>query len=683
MFHRRTFAACSFILIACCAAALAPAARAADAISLESLLREMIDRKAIAQLPEPWFTCSQASSYDRKSTGASDAETWFANGDASQYIREEVNGGRTEWVMMDADGPGAVVRIWSANPKGTLRIYLDGSETPALEAPMDQLLGGTWSVDGVTIGEPLSATRSRGWNLYLPVPYAKHCKITSDSSGFYYQVNYRTYEPGTEVESFTTAQLAEAAGRVDAVQRALAAAATRSGGPTLRAQGMLQATAGLEVTLAPGPAAVETITCRIKADDYDDALRQLVIKANFDDAPTVWAPAGDFFGSGIGVNTFHDWYRTVESDGAAVLTSRWIMPYQKKGAISLEYLGDAEIEAELTVSTTWWIWDNRSMHFHAAWRQQDPIPTRPMQDWNYIELSGKGVYVGDSLAVANPVIEWWGEGDEKIYVDGESFPSHFGTGTEDYYGYAWCCPDPFAGPFHAQPRCDGPGNYGHTAVSRVRLLDAIPFRKSLKFDMEVWHWKDCNVGYAATTFFYARPGVSHNRSPQPGEASRGALNPPPLPPPFTIAGAIECEGMNVAGHSDELAYGPQAMQGFGRETWSNDAHLWVRATNVGDFIEIEVPSESNAPVKVMLHATRSWDYGIVQFSIDGEKVDDPVDFFSGAQGVCKASGPIDLGVHKPSGGKLLLRAEVVGGNPKRVDQNAYFGLDCVVLEAAK
>ena len=44
-----------------------------------------------------------------------------------------------------------------------------------------------------------------------------------------------------------------------------------------------------------------------------------------------------------------------------------------------------------------------------------------------------------------------GEGDEKVYVDGETFPSHFGTGTEDYYGYAWgryepwinhpfCCP---------------------------------------------------------------------------------------------------------------------------------------------------------------------------------------------------------------------------------------------------
>lgn len=659
------------------------ATRAADPVSLDSLLREMIDRNAIAQLPSPWYTCKQASSYDRKSTGASDAETWFANGDASQYIREETNGGRREWVMMDEAGPGAVVRIWSANPKGTLRIYLDGEAEPALTAPMDQLLGGTWSVGGVTLGQPLSAERSRGWNLYLPIPYARHCKITSDNNGFYYQVNYRTYDKGAKVESFSTFQLAKVTDLLSHVQQTLLQAPAAAGGPTLQASGQLENGSRLEVALAPGPSAVAKITCRIKTDDYADALRQMVLVAEFDEEPTVWVPVGDFFGSGIGVNPFQDWYRTVESDGSAILTSRWIMPYQKSGRIRLEYLGTAEVDADLTVTSTWWIWDDRSMHFHAHWRQEDPIATRPMHDWNYIDFKGRGVYVGDSLAVANPVEAWWGEGDEKIYVDGESFPSHFGTGTEDYYGYAWCCPEPFTDPFHAQPRCDGPGNYGHTTVSRVRLLDGIPFRKSLNFDMEVWHWKDCNIGYAATTFLYARPGAIHNRLAQPEEAERGALDPPPLPPPFTIAGAIECESLAVTAHSDDLEYGPQAMAGFGRETWSNDAHFWVRGTKVGDFVELEVPCDAKGPVDVTLHATKSWDYGIVQFSINGKTAGNPVDFFSGAQGVCKASGPIDLGTHRPANGKLILRAEVVGGNPDALGTRAYFGLDCVVLEAAK
>ena len=45
--------------------------------------------------------------------------------------------------------------------------------------------------------------------------------------------------------------------------------------------------------------------------------------------------------------------------------------------------------------------------------------------------------VGDTLALHNGAAAWWGEGDEKIFVDGETFPSHFGTGSEDYYGYSF------------------------------------------------------------------------------------------------------------------------------------------------------------------------------------------------------------------------------------------------------
>lgn len=674
-----SLAFCTGLLATICSTALPGAALAAEPISLNTLLVEMVDRGAIAQLPEPWYTCRQASSYDRKSTGPSDAETWFANGDASQYLREETNGDRREWVMMDEAGPGAVVRIWSANPKGTLRIYLDGSESPAIEAPMDALLGGKWTADGVAIGEPLSATRSMGWNLYLPIPYAERCKITSDSNGFYYQVNYRTYEAGTEVTTFSTDQLAVAAPLIDRAQRFLANPPANPSGPVQQASGELEPGGRIGVTLGPGPAAVSMITCTVSADDYDDALRQVVISAVFDTEPTVWCPVGDFFGSGIGVNAFSDWYRTVASDGSAVLTSRWIMPYQKSATVHLENFGEATIQAQLSVATTWWIWDHRGTHFHAHWRQEDPIATRPMRDWNYIDIKGKGVYVGDTLCVANPVETWWGEGDEKIYVDGESFPSHFGTGTEDYYGYAWCCPTPFAGPFHSQPRCDGPGNYGHTTVSRVRLLDGIPFRESLDFDMEVWHWKDCNVGYAATTFFYARPGAVHNRPDMPDEARRGALHPPPLPPPFTIAGAIECEQMKVAAHSPDLVFGQQAMQGFGRETWSNDAHLWIQGKAVGDFIELEIPSGASTPVDVSLYLTKSWDYGIIQISVNGTPAGEPVDCFSGGQGICKSSGPIKLGAFKPMNGKLTLRAEVVGGNAAALGTRAFFGLDCVVL----
>ncbi len=683
---RAAFLVVAAALAAPCGVALASRS-AAPPITVESLLEEMIDRSAPARLPDPWYACAQASSYDRNSTTPEDPATWFANGDASQYLRVETNGERREWVLMEAQGPGAIVRIWSANPKGTLRIYLDRESQPALEAPMSALLGGTWSPGEAPLGAPLAAVRSRGWNLYLPIPYAQHCKITSDSDGFYYQVNYRTYDGGAPVESFTTAALLAAAEVLDRVQRTLADPAAAPLGRTQRVSRTLEPGEKFGLALPPGPSAVRTLTCRVAAADFSEALRTVVLSAEFDQEKAIWSPVGDFYGVGVGLNVYEDWYRTAaaddDDDAAAILTSRWIMPYRKTGSIVVENLGPSEAAIELIIENQSWQWDERSMHFHAHWRHENPIPTRPMQDWNYIDIRGRGVYLGDSLAVVNPVEAWWGEGDEKIYVDGEAFPSHFGTGTEDYYGYAWCCPETFTGPFHAQPRCDGPGNYGHTAVSRVRLLDAIPFRSALRLDMEVWHWQECNVGYAATTFFYARPGAVHNRDPQPDEAKRGPLDPPPLPPPFVIEGAVECEDLVAVRHTPGLQFGPQGMKGFARDTWSGDEHLWVRASNVGDFIELAIPTDAAGPVDLTVHATKSWDYGIVQFSVNGRAAGAPIDCFSGAEGVCKASGPIELGSFKPDRGRLILRAEVIGGNPQASGTRAFFGLDCVVLTPSR
>lgn len=104
-----------------------------------------------------------------------------------------------------------------------------------------------------------------------------------------------------------------------------------------------------------------------------------------------------------------------------------------------------------------------------------------------------------------------GEGDEKIYVDGESFPSHFGTGTEDYFGYAWGSAAPFEAPFHAQPIGSANKGSGHTTNTRVRMLDRIPFKSSLKVNMELMHWKSgTTVDYATTTYWYAQDGAEGN-----------------------------------------------------------------------------------------------------------------------------------------------------------------------------
>lgn len=667
---------------------LAAPALAGDPITLESLLKEMVDREAITRFPDPAYTCRQFSSYDRASTTPDDPKTWFANGDADKYLRvEEVktNDGRTrkEWVMADMDGPGAVVRIWSANPKGTLRIYLDGDPKPVVEVPMADALGCKWKPSWT-----LSHEVSRGWNLYLPIPYARRCKITSDENGFYYQVNYRTYAPGTQVETMTPAILDAAEPTMIATQAVLESPGFWK--DTNRAFRTSPIEPGATHTIFSsdqGPGAIGNLVIKLEPENLAAALRSTILTAEFDGQQSIWCPLGDFFDQASGPAEALDFYRKAEG---GFMQSLFVMPYAKTARIALTNLGKETIHVGQVVLNYRGepFWTDRSMHFHATWRAEYPIHAygaRGTMDWNYVEIQGQGVYVGDSLAVMNPVPEWWGEGDEKIYVDGETFPSHFGTGTEDYYGYAWCSPVPFRHPFHSQPRCDGhpyANNWGHTTVSRVRTLDAIPFTRSLKFDMEVWHWKECDVAYAATTFFYARPGATTNRKPDPETASKPIPQPPPLPPPFTIEGAIECETMKVLAKPEGLTVVQQNLRPIARNKWSNERHLWIQGRAPGDFVEVEIPVPAElagAPVRVTLHATKSWDYGIVQFSINGQPAGAPHDLYSGGPGKCIPSGPIDLGVATPRDGRLILRAEVTGGNDRAEGTRAFFGLDCVVL----
>lgn len=488
---------------------------AAHAVTLESLLAEMVDRDALARWPEPAYRSVQFSSYDRRAV-APDRPGWFANRDRGEYLRIEERNGRTEYVLMDAAGPGAVVRLWSANPglAGTLRVYLDGAREPALAMPMSALLGGEGPA-----GAPLAAVRGRGYNLYLPIPFARHALLTIDESpgrGIYYHVGARLYPAGTRVESLSADVLERARPALRRVQRALRNPRASPGDTAISARRVLGPADSMAVPLPRGPAAVRSLAVRLGAEGLEHALRAVEIEIDFDGARTVSAPVGDFFGSGLGLNPYVDWWRTVEAEGT--MTARWVMPYRDAATVTLRNRGDHPVPIHVRAEVGDWRWDDRSLHFHTAWHRQPDLPAWPRSDWNVVTLAGRGVYVGDALAVHNPVDAWWGEGDEKIRVDDEPFPSHFGTGTEDYYGYAWCSNEVFDAPFHAQPRNDAARftermcrhSRGHVTNTRVRSLDAIPFRDSLRFDLEVWHWdREARLDYAATTQWYARPGGRH------------------------------------------------------------------------------------------------------------------------------------------------------------------------------
>jgi hypothetical protein len=646
---------------------IAVAAPCAPTVTLESLLGEMTDLERITRWPDPPYTCRQFSSYDRASRGKD--QDWFANADAGHFLRAEQRDGRTENVMMEAEGPGAVVRIWSANPEGTLRVYLDGAAEPVIAVPMQQLLSGNVRF----APSPLAGVRSRGWNLYFPIPYAERCKITCDADGFYYHVNYRTYPRGTGVQSFSLELAAALEERIRRVaDRLRSTAQSRSAGAEPAAvAGTVCVPPGDTVPLArlSGPGAIrEMRIADIDAEQLDLALRQAVLVATFDGKQTVQCPLGDFFGTAPGIDPYASLPMGICEGGT--LWSHWVMPYHREAIIEVRSLGASTLGFEWQLRAGSYDWDDRSMHFHAKWRAAYDLPTQPRRDWNFLEVTGRGLFVGDAMYIANPLRQWWGEGDEKIYVDDEDFPSHFGTGTEDYYGYAWCSNEVFAHAYHNQPRCDGPGNYGYTAVNRWHILDSIPFAERFRFDMEIWHWKDCAVSVAATSYWYAQPGAADNFP----ALTKDDLRIPQLPAYVIhrVPGALEGESLEVL--SVEGVARPQPWD----ETLSGEAQLWWTGARPGSRLVVGFDVKRAGRYRVSARCMQASDYGIVQLSVNGERPTAPQSMYSSHPMPSKvfSLGTFDL----PAGTNRLI-VDMVNRHTKST--NYFFGLDYVLLEPAE
>lgn len=79
-------------------------------VTLESLLMEMADPFAVTRLPEPPYRSQQSSSYNRESVRRGEPG-WFADADGTGYLREEVRNGRTEWVILEHEGPGVITKM--------------------------------------------------------------------------------------------------------------------------------------------------------------------------------------------------------------------------------------------------------------------------------------------------------------------------------------------------------------------------------------------------------------------------------------------------------------------------------------------------------------------------------------------------------------------------------------------
>lgn len=669
----------NYVSLAVLVGMLSIGAAQAETLTYSDLISRLTDLSRLAILPGVGEKTAQWSSYDRASrydAGSGKYEGWDANGDGSGIIRKEGD----SLVLAEMEGPGCIWRIWSAEPqKGHVKIYLDGAETPVIDLPFRAYFDRT----SPPFTRPaLVHTVARGWNNYTPIPYAKSCKIVAEPGwGQYYQFVYQTFAKGTQVQTFKSNLTTEENWLLDRANETLLQGneEARDEGQEV-VQGRVAVRPGKSVTVAQleGSRAITAFRIRLRlpsAPADRQVLRELTVQMRWDGEkePAVWSPLGDFFGSTTGHT-----YRSLPlgRTGDEWWYCRWYMPFERSATIEIGNDGQEvreisyEIEhAPLKASLE----GTKFARFHAKWHRDAFLPAEPERkiDWTLLTTKGSGRFAGVMLHIWNPRGSWWGEGDEKFHVDGEKFPSTLGTGSEDYFGYAWCDPQLFENAYHNQTQNDG-NNKGHITVNRWHVADSIPFHTAFEGFMEKYYSNSRPTLYASTVYWYLAPGGEDPYKPVPVSERAGYWKPLPV---MKTPGVLEGEQMKVlsvtAGSASE-----QDLSGFG-DSWSNDAQLWWTGAKPGDVLKLAMPVEKAGSYRVVAQLTQAPDYGIAQISLDGKKVGEPRDMY---QASVVPSGPIDLGTHDLTVGTHELQVEITGANEKAV-KSYMFGLDYLKLES--
>ncbi len=506
-----------------------------EQVSLSGLLDEMVSYDESARFPAVFFKTGMESSYDRRSVSPDDSQ-WFANNDGFGYIRLDSIEGRAEKVLFDRAGPGVITRFWQTTTEktGILRFYFDDSTEPMLVADAFDLSRLELPIGDVLLQKHTSYEENGkgGTTLFLPIPYTKRCKITleepdkSKQIPRYYQINYRTYPKGTTVEAFSPEVLQKNKKKIKQTEELLVNPPIPTGMTYAIQEELIPhkwktsvpqhpESEGKHYSFRYGIQAEKEGGClrQVKINvsmpdsaDYTHTMRSIILKISFDGKRSVYVPLSDFSGGGIGAPAIKNWY--LQADGKGSVDSRWVMPFRNKSEFEIVNESNVPVKINLDVVSDDWKWDDRSLYFFASWHQgKDMTLVSDYMDpdaesWQAAFLWGKGVFKGDVLSIYNYSPKWYGEGDDKITVDFEVFPSHHGTGTEDYYNCSWAPVVPFQTPFGGAPRADNPSSQGYNTFFRTRNLDNIPFNDRLYFWFELLSWEKGKIDCSSTIYWY-------------------------------------------------------------------------------------------------------------------------------------------------------------------------------------
>jgi hypothetical protein len=270
-------------------------------------------------------------------------------------------------------------------------------------------------------------------------------------------------------------------------------------------------------------------------------LRKILLRMFWDDEkrPSVEVPLGDFFGIGHAaakhfVSLPLSMVCKPGRGNQAGMNCYFPMPYNKGARLEVENQCGCRIE-DFYYYIDYETYEApcaEAAYFHAQWRRENPcsrvifskqkgqlqadssneVNLDGGENYVILDAKGRGHFVGCVLNVDNTEVfhqnyTWFGEGDDMIFVDGETWPpSLHGTGTEDYFCSAWGFPSgEYAGPYHGVSLAGDVEEWsGKWSVYRFHIEDPVLFSKSLKVTIEHGHANNQGNDYSSVAYWYQK-----------------------------------------------------------------------------------------------------------------------------------------------------------------------------------